>query len=101
MATAAEGRAVYSVVCMDSWLSSTRTPRAFCSAILSLAMRTISLTTYYLEMRNRDEFRPKWSVVPEFQIQPVRTPCPEFNRFLYCAVGWPWYWLDRLPWSYE
>ncbi len=25
----------------------------------------------------------------------------EFNRFFYTAVGGPWYWLERLPWSWD
>jgi GNAT superfamily N-acetyltransferase len=32
---------------------------------------------------------------------PVEVPCPEFNRFLYAAVGWQWYWIDKLSWDYE
>lgn len=26
---------------------------------------------------------------------------PEFNRYLYTAVGSQWYWLDRLNWSHN
>ncbi len=27
--------------------------------------------------------------------------CPELNRFFYKAIGGDWYWIDRLPWTYE
>ena len=27
-------------------------------------------------------------------------PCPEFNRFLYAAVGARWWWYTRLPWDH-
>ena len=44
--------------------------------------------------------RPSEARGPELVIQQARTPCPEFNRFLYTAVGGNWYWTDRLPWTY-
>jgi len=31
----------------------------------------------------------------------MERPVPEVSRFLYTAVGGPWYWIDRLPWSYR
>jgi GNAT superfamily N-acetyltransferase len=57
--------------------------------------------TTYLEMTSRDELRQAQpSALP---VQPVRVeiPCPEFNRFLYTAVGARWWWYSRLSWDYE
>ena len=31
----------------------------------------------------------------------ARRPSPELGRFLYTAVGGPWYWTDRLSWTYQ
>ena len=62
--------------------------------------QTVPLTTYYLEMLSRHELRPR-RASDEFRIVRVELPCPEFNRFLYTAVGWQFHWIDKLPWSYE
>jgi GNAT superfamily N-acetyltransferase len=37
----------------------------------------------------------------ELEVRRAEIPCPELNRFLYQAVGGPWSWTDRLPWSLE
>ena len=67
---------------------------------MNSSTRNVPLTTYYLEMRNRSELQPK--AAPDgFQITRVEVPCPEFNRFLYAAVGWQWYWIDKLNWTFE
>jgi len=31
----------------------------------------------------------------------VGTPSPEYSRFFYRAVGGNWYWVDRIPWTYD
>ena len=31
----------------------------------------------------------------------ARHPTPEFSRFLYTAVGGPWHWRGRLPWTWR
>jgi GNAT superfamily N-acetyltransferase len=61
---------------------------------------SVSLTIYYLEMLQRDQLRPK-RATEEFRVVRAEVPCPEFNRFLYTAVGWQWSWIDKLTWSYE
>src|SRR5262249_44198705 len=38
---------------------------------------------------------------PGAEIRRAEVPSPELNRFLYTAVGGDWYWIDRLPWTYE
>lgn len=60
-----------------------------------------AVTTYYLEMTDPQELRPKQSDNPNLVIQQVAIPLPEFNRFFYTAVGGEWYWLDRRNWSYR
>lgn len=58
-----------------------------------------SVTTFYLEMTDPAGLRPAGARA-ELRVEEVRVPCPELNRFLYTAVGGPWYWTDRLPWTY-
>jgi ribosomal protein S18 acetylase RimI-like enzyme len=45
--------------------------------------------------------RPKLRDDSELVVQQAKVPSPEFSRFLYTSVGGPWYWCDRLPWTYE
>lgn len=59
-----------------------------------------SVTTTYLEMTSRDQFRP-WSSIPEsFCVQQVEIPSPELNRFFYVTVGADWCWYSRLSWNH-
>jgi len=53
-----------------------------------------SVTTFYLEMTNVDQLRPKSCVDPRFRIREdtVKQWC--FNRFLYKLVGEEWAWKD-------
>jgi GNAT superfamily N-acetyltransferase len=55
---------------------------------------------YYLEMTDPNHFRPSLRRHPDVEIRKTVQPCPEFNRFLYSAVGGDWYWHERLSWSY-
>ncbi len=59
------------------------------------------ITTYYLEMTDPGALRPKPNPIQTLTIEQLRQPSPEFNRFLYTAVGGDWYWEDRLPWTYN
>jgi GNAT superfamily N-acetyltransferase len=61
----------------------------------------VDVTTYYLDMTEAHALRPKRLTHPEVDIKQVQVPCPAFNRFFYTAVGGDWYWIDRLPWTYE
>lgn len=56
---------------------------------------------YHLEMTDKANFRPSGRSHPEALIQRAEVPNPEFNRFLYSAVGGDWHWHERLSWSYE
>jgi GNAT superfamily N-acetyltransferase len=60
---------------------------------------TIDVTTTYLEMHSKDELKSKHTTLPS-EVKKVEIPLPEFNRFLYAAVGRDWYWYDRLAWNY-
>ena len=64
-------------------------------------MPLISVTTYYLEMRDLRDLRPKRSPRTDLALVPVQPPMPELNRFFYTAVGGAWYWTDRLPWTFQ
>jgi GNAT superfamily N-acetyltransferase len=59
------------------------------------------VTIYYLEMTRRAQLRPSQRSHPDATIQRADLPIPEFNRFLYSAVGGEWHWHDRLAWSYD
>jgi hypothetical protein len=57
--------------------------------------------TSYLEMTDPAELRPSRSAPAGAELRRAEVPCPELNRFLYTAVGGDWFWVDRLPWTYE
>jgi GNAT superfamily N-acetyltransferase len=59
------------------------------------------VTTYYLEMHDPQDLRPKRSPRSDLALVCIAPPCPELNRFFYTAVGADWYWTDRLPWTYQ
>jgi GNAT superfamily N-acetyltransferase len=59
------------------------------------------VTTYYLEMTDPSALRPKRVVHRSLEIKQAHVPSPEFNRFLYTAVGGDWYWIGRLLWTYQ
>lgn len=55
--------------------------------------------TYYLEMTDPGQLRPKHSADPRFRILEATARQWEFNRFLYMFIGAAWQWRDKLPWS--
>jgi GNAT superfamily N-acetyltransferase len=57
--------------------------------------------TYHLEMTDPGALRPSRADGTGLEVRQAKVPCPELNRFLYTAVGGDWYWLDRLPWTYD
>ncbi len=46
-----------------------------------------TVTAYYLEMTDSDALRPKLVTNQSLTINQAHVPSPEFNRFLYTAVG--------------
>ena len=61
----------------------------------------VDVTTYYLEMTDPHELRPKRLAHEDLEIKQAQVPSPELNRFLYTAVGGDWYWIERLNWTYQ
>lgn len=59
------------------------------------------IEVYYLQMLSRDQLREKQRPSLLAMVVEAHDKLPELNRFLYTAVGGEWYWIDRLPWSYE
>ena len=64
-------------------------------------MRRVDVTTWSLEMRDPSLLRPAGPPKIPITVEQAVEPQPELNRFLYTAVGGDWYWLGRLPWTYE
>ncbi|MDX1605226.1 MAG: GNAT family N-acetyltransferase [Candidatus Competibacterales bacterium] len=60
----------------------------------------VPVTVYFLEMTSPSDLRPAEIGTSGLQVVRVERTVPEFNRFLYTAVGGEWYWIDRLGWNY-
>ncbi|HZP83846.1 MAG TPA: GNAT family N-acetyltransferase [Chthonomonadaceae bacterium] len=52
-------------------------------------------------MTDPADLRPSQATGPEMVIQQAEIACPEFNRFLYTAVGGNWYWTFWLGRTYQ
>src|SRR5262245_57300024 len=61
----------------------------------------IEFRQFFLEMTAPGDLRPARSARPDVSVARVGTPMPELNRFFYTAIGGGYYWLDRLPWTYQ
>ncbi|MCS7068861.1 MAG: GNAT family N-acetyltransferase [Meiothermus sp.] len=59
------------------------------------------VTTYYLEMRDPSELRPKRVQMEGFLVMKAEIPCAELQHFLYRSVGGKWYWYEKAHWSYR
>lgn len=57
------------------------------------------VTIWYLEQHQPSALRRARVPTPAPLVLQARVPSPELSRFLYTAVGGPWYWRDRLSWS--
>jgi len=62
-------------------------------------MPVVTVTTTYLELRDRAAFRPALSAAPGLQLIEAQEPLPEFYRFLYGTAGRDHFWIDRHSWS--
>jgi GNAT superfamily N-acetyltransferase len=58
------------------------------------------VTVWYLESRTPADLRPSSRATSGVDFVQALIPQPEFNRFLYAAVGGDWFWRDRLSWDY-
>ncbi len=67
--------------------------------IILKEMARLEVTTTYLEMQSVQQIIPAPPTV--LTLAEATIPCPEFQRFLYTAVGGSWYWMDRLRWTYQ
>jgi GNAT superfamily N-acetyltransferase len=59
----------------------------------------VEVTTWYLEMLDPGQLRPRLIERGDLAIYQAQVPCPEFSRFLYTTVGGQWHWYERLVWS--
>jgi GNAT superfamily N-acetyltransferase len=67
--------------------------------VLPFPTKTISVTTTYLHIPAREQFRPAFSDSPDLLVLELREPSVPYYRFLYDAVGRDYVWIDRLVWS--
>ena len=61
----------------------------------------VPVTTTSLEMVSRAALRPATRMPDDLLLVRASLPSPELNRSLYTGIGGDWYWLDRLPWTWE
>ena len=57
------------------------------------------VTIWHLELSSPSQLVPARPFPPRVELRRAEVPLPEFNRFLYTAVGGDWFWIDRLPWT--
>ena len=64
-------------------------------------MPPIDVRRTYLEMTSPDQLAPAPAPSARERVERL-AECPaSFYRYLYSAVGGPYHWVDRLPWSDE
>ena len=63
-------------------------------------VRELILTKWSLEMLTPEDLHPARAPSESVEVRRAGVPSPEFSRFLYTAVGGPWYWLGRLTWTH-
>ncbi|GGM99480.1 N-acetyltransferase [Actinoplanes campanulatus] len=61
----------------------------------------VEITTWYLEQDDPALLRPAGQPATPVTITRAELPSPEFNRYLYTAIGGDWFWSDRLPWTWQ
>lgn len=62
-------------------------------------MSRITLT--YLEQTSPDQLSPAKYPTEPVEVRLVEEVSPEFNRFLYTAVGGNWYWHEKTTWTWD
>lgn len=67
--------------------------------MLPFPTKIVPVTTTYLHIPAREQFRPAFIADPDLLILEAREPSVAFYRFLYDVVGHDHVWIDRLPWS--
>lgn len=61
----------------------------------------VDVTTTYLHLSMREQFRPAFSTDPDLLVLEAHEPLPAFYRFLYATVGQGYTWTARRDWSDE
>ncbi len=61
--------------------------------------RTLVRTTW-LELAAGAPLRPPARARPGYELRHAAAATPEYARFLYRGVGYPWNWTRRVGWSY-
>lgn len=56
-------------------------------------------TRTYLELRSRQQLRPRRPQDSRVRVDRVHGCPPSFWRYLYTEVGRRYHWVDRLPWT--
>lgn len=59
------------------------------------------MRTWYLEQTSPSQTRTRRPPPEPVDVVRAEIPAPEFNRFLYTAVGGDWHWTERLPWTWS
>ena len=59
------------------------------------------VTVFYIEMTDPKALRPKRIQRDDLEIRQAKRPLPEFNRFLFTAVGAEYHWRSRLDWTHD
>ncbi len=57
------------------------------------------MKSWNIEMKSRDEFRPKEPAPRGFEVHKVDPCCPDLNRLMHHLVGTPWKWGGREGWG--
>jgi len=67
--------------------------------MLPFPTRMTAVTTTYLHIPSREQFRSAFVAHPDLLVLEACEPSVAFYRFLYDAVGRDFVWIDRLQWS--
>ena len=67
--------------------------------LIMLVTRTLVHTTY-LEISADAPLRPPSRPRPDYELRQAVGITPDYARFLYRGVGYPWNWTRRAGWSY-
>ncbi len=65
-----------------------------------MKVRKVKVHVWHVEMLEPPEPKRE-SSGRSYDLRQAVIPLPELNRFLYVAVGAPWIWYMRLPWTWQ
>ncbi|MHB8648079.1 MAG: GNAT family N-acetyltransferase [Thermomicrobiales bacterium] len=69
--------------------------------MLPFPTRMMPVTTTYLHIPSREQFRPAFIANPDLLVLEMREPAVAYYRFLYDVVGRDYVWIDRFFWTDE